>query len=355
MNNESLNIQNTPFEFRGNASDFFQIWFVNTIFTVITFGIYGAWAKVRNNRYIYSNTFLGNHPFEYTANPVKILIGRLIVVGIYAAFFIASELMFIGAAAIIFIIFIFLIPLIIRQSLIFNAKYTRFHGLNFRYRASVGDFYKFFLFHTFLNLITIGIIFPYTHSEFKKLVINHTYYGNSNFYFQSQAPQFFFIYYVKIMLLYVVLFVVVVLSTVALLAITRTGIEELNNGGVLIILGTISLMLYFGVIIFSFILRGSFEAWIGRVVYNNTSIKEYRMLNEWNAFKLSWIYLSNFFVIIVSLGLLYPWTKIRTVKYKLENIGFENLNLNTFDGQIEQDRSAVGEEAADFFDFDIGF
>jgi uncharacterized membrane protein YjgN (DUF898 family) len=79
------------------------------------------------------------------------------------------------------------------------------------------------------------------------------------------------------------------------------------------------------------------------------------MVNEWSASQLSWIYFSNFIIILFSFGLLYPWTKIRTIKYKLENTGFENLNLNAFTGQTERDRSAIGEEAADFFDFDIGF
>ncbi|MDR0666076.1 MAG: DUF898 domain-containing protein [Campylobacteraceae bacterium] len=339
-------LQNQPFEFKGNASDFFAIWFVNVVLTIITLGIYGAWAKVRTNHYIYGNTYLGGHAFEYTANPVKILIGRLIVVGVYAVFFIASELGFFEVAGIVFILFALLIPLLIRQALVFRAKYTRFHGLNFRYRATVGDFYKFFLLHGFLNLITIGIIFPYTHCEFKKLVFDNTYYGDSNLNFFGKASEFFFIYYIKMLLLSFAFFVMVGLLTVIAVPFFKVV------PAVSVLLG---IMIYFIVILFSFVLRGSLEAWIGRAVYNNVSIKEYKMLNEWIAAKLSWIYLSNFFAIVFSFGLLYPWTKIRTIRYKLENMGFETLNLGVFTGQIEQNRSAIGEEAADFFDFDIGF
>jgi uncharacterized membrane protein YjgN (DUF898 family) len=343
-------LQNTPFEFRGNALDFFSIWFVNMILTTITFGIYGAWAKVRTNQYIYGNTFLGGHSFEYTADPVKILIGRLIVAGIYIVFFVSIKLMFIQTAVIISILFMLLIPLIIRQALIFRAKYTRFHGLNFRFKASIGDFYKFFLWHTFLNLITIGIIFPYTHSEFKKLVLNNTYYGESNLHFPGKASTFFFIYYIKMMLLYIAFTVISAIFFFAFMPHPVTSNSMTASSIFSLILLTFILMP-----LVSFVVQGSFEAWIGRVVYNHTSIKEYRMLNEWSAPKLSWIYLSNFFVVIFSFGLLYPWTKIRTVRYKLENIGFENLDLHAFEGQVEQERNAIGEEAADFFDFDIGF
>jgi uncharacterized membrane protein YjgN (DUF898 family) len=335
-----------PFEFRGNALDFFKIWFINTVLTMITLGIYGPWAKVRNNHYIYGNTFLGSHSFEYTANPVKILIGRLIVVGFYVLFFVASQLGFFGAAGIIFILFILLLPLLIRQALVFRAKYTRFHGLSFLYKASIGEFYKFFIIHFFLNLITIGIIFPYTHNEFKKLAINNAYYGDSNFYFQAGASKFFFIYYIKMFLLNMALiFIVGLLIAVAV----PNGINSQNS------IFFVILAIYILIPIFSFVMQGAFEAWIGRVVYNDTSIKEYKMLNEWSAPKLSWIYLSNFFAILLSFGFLYPWAKIRTIRYKLEKTGFESLNLNVFIGQTEQDRSAIGEETADFFDFDIGF
>jgi uncharacterized membrane protein YjgN (DUF898 family) len=341
-------LQNQPFEFRGSALGFFTIWFVNIVLTIITLGIYGAWAKVRTNQYIYGNTFLGGHSFEYTANPIKILIGRLIVAGFYIAFYILSQFGFFMMAGLIFAAFIILLPLLIRQALVFRAKYTRFHGLSFRFKASIGNFYKFFLWHTFLNLITIGIIFPYTHSEFKKLVLNNTYYGDSNLYFSGKASEFFFIYYIKITLLYIAFITIAVT-----LSIVISGIISGLRGGILYSL-TIAAV-YIGIIFFSFILKSSLEAWIGRVVYNNTSIKEYRMLNEWSAPKLSWIYLSNFFVIIFSFGLLYPWTKIRTIRYKLENMGFENLDLHAFEGKMEQERNAIGEEAADFFDFDIGF
>ncbi|MDR2341719.1 MAG: DUF898 domain-containing protein [Campylobacteraceae bacterium] len=350
MNLEDTNnpqiLQNTPFEFRGNALDFFKIWFVNLVLTIITLGIYGAWAKVRNYQYIYGNTFLGNHSFEYTANPVKILTGRLIVIGVYIPFFIASEFGFFEVAGIIFILFLSFIPLLLRQALLFRAKYTRFHGLAFRYRGTIGSFYGFFILHIFLNIVTMGIIFPLTHNRFKKLIISNTYYGDSNLSFQGGAEKFFFVYYIKMLLLSLVFFVIV--GTIV--AIVALFFKTTPSAGVFLII-----FIYFATIIFSFVFQGSLDAWIGKVVYNDTFIREYRMLNEWSALKFSWIYFSNFFAIVFSLGLLYPWAKIRIIKYKLENMGFEDLNLNVFSGQTEQNRSAIGEEAADFFDFDIGF
>ena len=64
----------------------------------------------------------------------------------------------------------------------------------------------------------------------------------------------------------------------------------------------------------------------------------------------------NSLAVTFSLGLLYPWAKVRMVEYVLKSLTFVPA------GNIEElagagpavDESAVGESAADFFDFDIG-
>ncbi|MGA3159250.1 MAG: DUF898 family protein, partial [Steroidobacteraceae bacterium] len=45
-----------PAEFRGEGGEYFRIWIVNLLLTLLTLGIYSAWAKVRKQRYLYSNT-----------------------------------------------------------------------------------------------------------------------------------------------------------------------------------------------------------------------------------------------------------------------------------------------------------
>src|SRR5438309_3489747 len=74
------------FAFRGTGSEYFGIWIVNLLLTIITLGIYGAWAKVRTWRYFYANTFIGEHALDYHASPIRILIGRLIAVGVLVAY-----------------------------------------------------------------------------------------------------------------------------------------------------------------------------------------------------------------------------------------------------------------------------
>ena len=37
-------------EFTGDAAEFFRIWIVNILLSIVTLGIYSAWAKVRTNQ-----------------------------------------------------------------------------------------------------------------------------------------------------------------------------------------------------------------------------------------------------------------------------------------------------------------
>src|SRR4249920_2020940 len=76
-----------PVEFTATDDEYFRIWIVNLALTIVTLGIYSAWAKVRKRRYFYGHTRIDGEGFEYRANPVAILKGRLIAVAALAVFY----------------------------------------------------------------------------------------------------------------------------------------------------------------------------------------------------------------------------------------------------------------------------
>ena len=70
--------QETPVVFTGKAGEYFGIWIVNLLLSIVTLGIYSAWAKVRRKKYFYNNTLIDGVGFDYHANPIAILKGRVI-------------------------------------------------------------------------------------------------------------------------------------------------------------------------------------------------------------------------------------------------------------------------------------
>ena len=83
--NESLPSDAKPFEFRGNAKEWFGIWIVNMLLSIVTIGIYSAWAKVRTKKYFYNHTYVEERNFDYHATGKQILVGRLIIIAAIAS------------------------------------------------------------------------------------------------------------------------------------------------------------------------------------------------------------------------------------------------------------------------------
>ena len=65
--------------FTGSGSEYFRIWIVNLLLTLVTLSLYYPWAKVRRLRYFYGNTMVDGHPLGFHANPMKMLRGYLLV------------------------------------------------------------------------------------------------------------------------------------------------------------------------------------------------------------------------------------------------------------------------------------
>ena len=68
-----------PVAFTGSGSEYFRIWIVNLLLTIVTIGLYHPWAKVRRLRYFYGNTHIGEHTLDFHGNPTRMLRGLLLL------------------------------------------------------------------------------------------------------------------------------------------------------------------------------------------------------------------------------------------------------------------------------------
>jgi uncharacterized membrane protein YjgN (DUF898 family) len=68
-----------------------------------------------------------------------------------------------------------------------------------------------------------------------------------------------------------------------------------------------------------------------------------------------WLYISNFAAVILSLGLLIPWARIRLARYRFENLALESSgSLDQYLAGMREQVKATGEELADILDVDLG-
>lgn len=138
--NNQHNDTSHPVRFHGKGGEYFAIWLVNILLTIITLGIYSAWATVKRRRYFLGNTEINGERFDYHAKPIQILKGRLLVVAGIVVFYILVMLMP-KLALIIALAFLALLPWVVIRSWRYNAIMTSYRGVRFNYHCKVGRAY----------------------------------------------------------------------------------------------------------------------------------------------------------------------------------------------------------------------
>ena len=168
------------FRFHGNGAEYFGIWIVNILLSIVTLGIYSAWAKVRTKRYFNGNTELDGHRFDYHANPVAILKGRILVIVILFVLNILTALSPMMTAVII-IFYMVALPWVIVRGLRFNANMTSYRNVRFHFVGRKRDAAVAYLILPALASITLGVILPFLSRANARFLGNGYRFGQSKF------------------------------------------------------------------------------------------------------------------------------------------------------------------------------
>lgn len=120
--------------FHGKCTEYLALWLSNLMLTILTLGIYSAWATVRRRRYFYQNTEIDGDRFTYHGRPLDILQGRIIVIAALILLLILSATM--PDFVVIFIlVFLALMPWLIINRWRYNALMSRYRGQQFNYHC----------------------------------------------------------------------------------------------------------------------------------------------------------------------------------------------------------------------------
>jgi hypothetical protein len=155
MSSQKINV-----EFHGTAREWFGIWIVNILLSILTVGIYSAWAKVRTKKYFYQNTVIAGRNFDYHATGGQIFAGRLIIIGGVIAYSVITTIAPLFAP-VIALAFAFLMPYFIAKSIKFNASNTSWANVRMGFDGSIGDSYLIYLFYPFLTALTLYTTAPF--------------------------------------------------------------------------------------------------------------------------------------------------------------------------------------------------
>ena len=331
--------------FTGRAGEYFRIWIVNTLLTVITFGIYMAWAKVRTRRYFYAHTELAHSPFDFTGDPVAILKGNA-VVGLGFILYTLANKFSPPYGWLLLGLFYLVLPYMVFKSLRFNARNSTYRGISFRFYGTLWESYKTYLFYPLLIPVTLGLIYPYWMLGRKAYFLNSFTFGAARNSFTGRAGPFYKTYAASAV---AILGLFVISGALYAVVIVLFRPPAVMNPMLLGLLVGGSFALFFSAF------RQYVNARLTNYCWGQVEMAGVRFRSTLNPGTLAWIQLTNILAIIVSVGLLAPWAKVRRARYVLDNLVITTpAGLDHFTSVHEPDESAVGDAATDFYDFDIG-
>ncbi len=359
--------------FKGSGGELFSIWIVNILLTIVTFGIYSAWAKVRIRKYLLVMTEYRDERFDYHARPWPILKGRIVVLILFSVYAGCAAISpYTGVIGIILIALAF--PYLLLKSFQFNVHYTSYRNVRFRLEVDYKKEIKAYFLRALPIIISVGvslIIAPVERMKGQELGVNdyialglfavnalytalyfgpfflnwlysnlygNLYYGNIKFSFDSSIKEV----WKKIVLPYSGL-------VVGMLALLFGGAffgAFLNNflitgiGMALFYLSLIAASLYFPFLVQHYIWN-RIACGAGRASFSLTFGRYFR------------VNFVNFILMGLTLGLYFPFAKVRVLKLLYQH---RALSLTSLDDVVQVEvssQSAVADEVSDAFDIDF--
>jgi uncharacterized membrane protein YjgN (DUF898 family) len=336
-------------EFTGTTGQYFRVWIVNLTLTVLTLGIYSAWAKVRKRRYFYAHTRIDGESFEYRGRPLAILKGRIIAVGLLLVLIVTGNLFpgvsleTITGKAIFFVVAVTLGPWLVVRSLKFNAANTAYRNVRL---AFLGTWKSCFLVVIkYVWLVFIAILYPYFKHALVRYAAQHHAYGTTRFAVADFKKPFIRAYAVALGL--GVLGALALIVLVLAVAMTRRADPASFR-----LLG--SYTGFFGTYAGFLVLFAFVRARTTNAVWNAIRVGPVRFECTMRGRDYMWIYLSNVLAIIGTLGFATPWAVIRTLRYRAAR--FAVVAAGPLEGFIEDQAAqvgAAGQEIAEVFDLDV--
>jgi len=370
------------FEFTGKAMEFFSIWIVNVALTILTLGIYSAWAKVRTHQYFYGNTKLDDATFRYLADPKQILKGRIIALVFFMAYYFSSLISPI-AAGIIFVIILLLVPALIVMSMSFRLRNSAYRNVKFDFNKNFKRAYLIFsmpvvMIGTYVFIVSqfqpevaagsnenpalsilIGVspllimfLMPWWEFLITQFKVLNSKYGDAALAFQATTKDYFKMYALVILMPMLAL---VLIAIIASIIIPMTGMGEINpldfSGLTVMAVPIVLVIILFYIWVFAFI-----QTKRTNLVFNNINLNGHQLNSELKVGYMMYLYFTNTLAMALTLGLMMPWAKIRTAKYKASVTSLTPAgNLGEFASMQQQNQSAIGEEIGEMFDMDLGF
>jgi len=366
--------------FTGSGSEYFRIWIVNLLLTLVTLSLYYPWAKVRRLRYFHGNTFVDGQPLDFHGDPKKILRGYLLVGLMAILYSVAGKFSPIAGLA-AFLMLAAIWPALLKSSMQFRLANTSWRGLRFRFKGSVGGAYAALLpmflpgllivaavaavpnqnkpptwYVVFVNLVLLAtvLVLPWLWFNLKKY--QHDHYALGQWQTELKATRGSF--YAVFLKTFGIALLGMVVVGVVVAAMFGTGLAQGNAGpGRIVAAIMFGLLAFFiGLVAVQILPRPYFTSRMQNLLWSRTGNHTMRFRSSLKFLPLLGLTLKNWLLVMLTLGLYWPFAAVATARMRLEAVTVATrVDPETlFDQARAADGDAAGDAAGDLFGLDIG-
>jgi len=363
-------------EFTGSGSEYFRIWIVNLLLSLVTLGLYLPFAKARRLSYFYANTRVDGQALSFHGDPWRMFRGFVLLVLLMGAYGVAGRFSP-TAGFIAFLLLCGLWPALWRSSLRFRLGNSSWRGLRFSFHGDVASAYKAMLplyvpsmilllpqllldgtpenglwqgIFAGTGFLAMLLLFPWALAQIKRYQHGGYAYAAQRGSLDVPTRRFYALGLKGLLMSLLPAFVFGVLAAVLIPALRGTGV---GPGAGMAVLGLGIALLY----LLWFVLAGSyFGARLQNLVWNGTHSAELRFDSGLSFRALAWLTLKNWLLTAVTLSLYRPFAAVNTARLRLEAVSVR------VDGDIDawlaqhsaNEQDASGDAAGDFFGIDMG-
>lgn len=316
-----LESENSRVRFTGLVGDYYKIWIVNTALTIITLGVYSAWATVRSRKYFYGHTLIGKDRFEYLGDPKQILKVRVLIMLLMlalGAYFLpeifrtsdSEDHLFSLPFILLVVLFLGILgwPLLFILNIRTKARTTRFRNIRFDYNGTYLQALWVKSALPLIGLLSFQLALPAVIWKQNQFFYGKLLYGDKEWKTTFTIREFYFVCFVSFLITIVpsaVIFLAFALLDILLEALRK---EEVTG------------YIRFGWALSFSILVSVYIPMIRSVILKGVEIEGIaKFTSKMKITQALWVIITNVIALFFSVGFAYPWTAIRYRRFLAES------------------------------------
>ena len=298
--------------FHGTGGDLFGIQIVNLCQSIATLGAYHFWGTANVRRYLFSHTAFDNDRLAYHGTGRELCHGFLKAMALFGMPYFClgavhtlwtlprwADLLSQSLAT---LILFFYVPIAIVSARRYRCSRTSWRGIRFSFRGKTKEFVAIHVRGWLFTVLTLGSYFPYFQTQRQAYLRGQTYWGNQRFNFSGHGSDLVVPFTITLFVTYSALF----LSGLAM------GLR-LDNAGL-----TLFLIPF---------LVGPTWVWLlaqkHRYFWNQTTFGEAHFFSTIRWQSLLTLYVGNLTLLLITLGLAWPWITIRNARFFAETLSLQ--------------------------------